>query len=195
MLTRLLKPFLSRRFAKFGAVGATGVVVNLATLAVVRRMGVHTNLASAIAIELSIISNFIINHLWTFGDRRGKDGPSVGQHLLRFHLVSLGGGLIQFVIFIVLNVVWLRLFGSEAAIAAYASGEGTWADHWVFHPFVEAPEVGKWIYVSQMMGIGAATVWNYLLNFYWTWAKKSLPAGVAAELVELSGEPDPPARK
>lgn len=173
MLRRLIKPFLTRRFAKFGAVGASGVVVNLGTLALLRGMGVHTNLASAVAIELSILSNFLINHLWTFGDRRSEGGPSVGQHLLRFHLVSLGGGAIQFVLFVFLNVIWLRLFGTAAAIADYGAGAGSWSDHWIWHPFVQAPEVGKLIYLSQVAGIGAATVWNYLLNFYWTWAKKA----------------------
>jgi putative flippase GtrA len=172
MLGTLIRPFFTRRFAKFGAVGATGVVVNLGSLALLRRLGVHTNLASALAIELSILSNFLINHLWTFGDRRDEDGPGVGQHLMRFHLVSLGGGVIQFVLFVLLNVLWLRLFGGPAAIAQYGSGAGTWADHWIWHPFVDPPEVGKLIYLSQMAGIGAATVWNYLLNFYWTWAKR-----------------------
>jgi putative flippase GtrA len=176
MLRRLIKPFFTRRFAKFGAVGATGVIVNLGTLAVLRRLGVHTNLASAIAIELSILSNFFINHLWTFGDRRDQGGPSVGQHLWRFHLVSLGGGAIQFVLFVALNVAWLRLFGSPAAIASYGAGAGSWTDHWIWHPFVEPPEVGKLIYLSQVAGIGAATVWNYLLNFYWTWAKRTAAA-------------------
>ena len=181
MPTRFIKPFLTRRFAKFGAVGATGVVVNLATLALLRRVGVHTNGASAIAIELSILTNFLINHLWTFGDRRGSEGPSVGQHLLRFHLVSLGGGAIQFVLFVALNVAWLRLFGSADAIAAYATGVGSWSDHWIWHPFVEPPDVGKLIYLSQILGIGAATVWNYLLNFYWTWAKRPAPVAAAPE--------------
>ena len=172
MPKRLIKPFLTRRFAKFGAVGATGVIVNLGTLAVLRKFAVHTNLASAIAIELSILSNFLINHLWTFGDRRSEGGPTLGHHLFRFHLVSLGGGIIQFVIFVGMNVVWLRLFGTPAEIATYGAGAGSWMDRWVWHPFVEPPNVGNLVYLSQICGIGAATVWNYLLNFYWTWAKK-----------------------
>jgi putative flippase GtrA len=176
MLRRFVKPFFSRRFAKFAAVGATGVVVNLGTLALLRSAAVHTNLASAIAIELSILSNFLINHLWTFGDRRDQASSSVGKHLWRFHLVSLGGGAIQFVLFIALNVVWLRVFGTDAAIAEYTAGAGSWTDHWIWHPFVQAPDVGKLVYLSQVAGIGAATVWNYLLNFYWTWAKKKVPA-------------------
>jgi putative flippase GtrA len=177
-LRPFVKPFLSRRFIKFGAVGATGVVVNLGCLAALRKADVHTNVASAIAIELSILSNFLINHLWTFGDRRGSNGsgPSLGQHLLKFHLVSLGGGAIQFVLFVMLNVLWLRLFGTASEIAAYAGGAGSFSQRWIWHPFVQPPEVGNWVYVSQLAGIGAATVWNYLLNFYWTWAhQKTAP--------------------
>ncbi|HEY0706941.1 MAG TPA: GtrA family protein [Polyangia bacterium] len=194
MPTRFIKPFFTRRFVKFGMVGATGVVVNLAVLWVLRRLDVHTNVASAIAIEVSILSNFVINHLWTFKDRRGLGGPSIGQHLARFHLVSLGGGLIQFVIFVACNVIWLRWLGTDAAIAAYSAGNGTWVDHWILRPFVEEPEVGNLVYLSQIMGIGVATVWNYLLNFYWTWAKKKLPPALVEEIEETSGPTPPPAR-
>lgn len=174
MPTRLIKPFLTRRFMKFAAVGASGVVVNLGTLAILRLAKVHTNLASAIAIEVSILSNFAINHLWTFGDRRHADSALL-RHLLRFHLVSLGGGVIQFVMFVTLNLAWLLLFFDQAAIEAYGTGAGSFAQRWIWHPFVEPPAVGNLIYLSQLLGIGAAMVWNYLLNFYWTWAATREP--------------------
>ena len=175
LLGPVVKPFLTRRFVKFGAVGATGVLVNLGTLALLRRMDVHTNAASAIAIELSILSNFLINHLWTFGDRRGG-AAALSRHLFRFHLVSLAGGAVQFVLFVTLNVVWLRLFGSAAAVAAYGAGAGSVFERWVWHAFFEPPDVGALVYLSQMLGIGVATVSNYLLNFYWTWERLPLPA-------------------
>jgi putative flippase GtrA len=168
LLSRLIKPFLTRRFVKFAAVGASGVVVNLGTLAVLRKLQVHTNLASALAIEVSILSNFTINHLWTFGDRRHAE-TSLLRHGLRFHLVSLGGGLIQFVAFVAMNVAWLLLFGGRAAIDAYGAGSSSFAQRWLWHPFFEPPDVGKLVYVSQLAGIGAAMAWNYLANFYWTW--------------------------
>ena len=37
------------------------------------------------------------------------------------------------------------------------------------HLIMEPPDVGNGIYLSQIAGIGVATVWNYLANFYWTW--------------------------
>jgi putative flippase GtrA len=167
---KIVAPFLSGRFVKFAAVGLSGVLVNLGVLALLRRLGVHTNLASALAIECSIISNFAVNHRWTFGDRRGEAGASLLGQGLRFHLVSLGGGAIQFLIFVAMNVAWLRLFGSPAEVSAYGAGARSSAERWLWHALVEPPNVGNLVYVSQIAGIGAATVWNYLLNFYWTWA-------------------------
>jgi putative flippase GtrA len=176
--SRLIKPFLTARFIKFAAVGASGVLVNLGSFALLRLLQVHVNLASAAAIEISILSNFAINHLWTFGDRR-NGGGSLLHHGLRFHLVSLGGGLIQFVVFVALNVGWLWVMGGAAGLRAYGAGAGSFAERWLWHPFVQPPDVGQLVYLSQLCGIGAATVWNYLLNFYWTWAspKQPPPAG------------------
>ena len=56
-------------FLKFGAVGGSGVIVNLAFLAGFRWIGFHDSLSSALAIEVSIISNFILNERWTFKER------------------------------------------------------------------------------------------------------------------------------
>jgi putative flippase GtrA len=170
MFIRLIRPFLTRRFMKFAAVGATGVFVNLGTLALLRRLHVHTNLASALAIELSILSNFTINHLWTFGDRRGAQ-VSLLHHGAKFHLVSAAGGLLQFAVFVAMNVAWLVLFGGGQAIDAYTAGTTGFFQRWLLHPLRQPPEVGKLVYLSQLFGIGVAMVWNYLLNFYWTWAE------------------------
>jgi putative flippase GtrA len=150
-------------------VGLSGVLVNMGTFALLRLARVHLNLASAAAIELSILSNFAINHLWTFGDRRNGE-RSLLHHGLRFHLVSLGGGLIQFLVFVTLNVAWLWVLGGQAALREYTAGAGSLADRWIWHPFVQPPDVGHLVYLSQLCGIGTATIWNYLLNFYWTWA-------------------------
>jgi putative flippase GtrA len=173
--SRLVKPFLTGRFVKFAAVGLSGVLVNLGSFALLRMLRLHVNLASAAAIEISILSNFTINHLWTFGDRRER-GSTLWRHGLRFHLVSLGGGLIQFVVFVALNVGWLWVREGTAGLRAYGEGTGSFAQRWLWHPFVQPPEVGQLVYLSQLCGIGAAMVWNYLLNFYWTWATPKAPA-------------------
>jgi putative flippase GtrA len=169
-LAALLRPFLSRRFARFCSVGASGVIVNLGVMHLLRRCGVHVNLASGIAIELSMLSNFALNHAWTFGDKRVA-GMGWLQRALRFHAVSLGGGAIQFMVFVAGNVLWLLTVLDHSARWAYLAGGHTFFERWFVRPFVSPPEVGVLAYVSQIAGIGAAMGWNYLANFHWTWAK------------------------
>lgn len=57
-------------FVKFMIVGATGVVVNEGLLLAFQSWGIFLLYASAAAIEISILSNFVMNDLWTFKDRR-----------------------------------------------------------------------------------------------------------------------------
>ena len=58
------------RFIKFNTVGLSGVVVNEGILLLLTLTGIYYLYASASAIEISIISNFILNDFWTFRDRR-----------------------------------------------------------------------------------------------------------------------------
>ena len=59
-----------RRFIKFNIVGLTGVVVNEGLLVLLASQGFYYIYASAIAIEASIVTNFLMNDFWTFRDRR-----------------------------------------------------------------------------------------------------------------------------
>lgn len=79
---------------RFGIVGSSGVVVNLGLLALfVELLGWHYAFASVLAIEASILTNYALNHIWTW---RGGDN---GLHtFLNFQLVSLVGMAIQWVV-------------------------------------------------------------------------------------------------
>jgi putative flippase GtrA len=85
------------RWMKFNAVGAVGVVVQLAALAVIdRAIGGHYLVATAAAIEMALLHNFAWHVLYTWRDRRGEGG-GLGQ-MVRFHLsnglVSMAGNLV-----------------------------------------------------------------------------------------------------
>ena len=67
-----------RTFIKFSLTGLSGVVVNLGSFHLLLQLGLHRYLASPIAIELSIISNFLINNYWTFADRELAGGSGSG---------------------------------------------------------------------------------------------------------------------
>lgn len=163
-----IQPFLTTRFIKFCAVGASGVVVNLGCLAAfVAAFGMRSSIASAWAIELSIISNFIVNERWTFADQRAGGG-ALGR-AVRFQLVSFVGAAVQWVVFVIANVLWLRLLFGAGALDDYLAGTSGFIEGWILRPIQSPPEVGHWIYVSQLAGIAVATGWNYLANFHWTW--------------------------
>lgn len=85
------------RWWKFNVVGAMGVVVQMAALTLLNRWSPgHYLVASAMAVELTLLHNFAWHARYTWRDRR--DGSAVWQQLLRFHLsnglVSLVGNLL-----------------------------------------------------------------------------------------------------
>jgi dolichol-phosphate mannosyltransferase len=67
----------SKTFIKFAIVGLSGVVVNLCFFTLFLMMGMNKYLASPLAIELSIVSNFLLNNYWTFRWRKTMDRTGV----------------------------------------------------------------------------------------------------------------------
>lgn len=82
------------RFLKFGLVGLSGVVVNLLFFALFRSWDLSDLLASPLAIECSIIWNFLLNNIWTFRERRGASRFAVRG--LKFNAISLLSLLISY---------------------------------------------------------------------------------------------------
>lgn len=93
---------------KFMLVGLSGVVVNVGVYWLLTRFGglaAYDYLAVVIGIEVSIITNFILNDTFTFAKRRaGK--PFMGR-LLKFNLICLTGAAIQWGLF----MLFTRVFG------------------------------------------------------------------------------------
>jgi putative flippase GtrA len=74
------------QLAKFGAVGVTGYVVNLAVYtALLRGAGWHYAAAATASFLVAVTNNYLWNRLWTFRDQRGH----VGFQGLRFLAVAL----------------------------------------------------------------------------------------------------------
>ncbi len=84
------------RWGKFNLVGAVGMVVQLAALALINHCAPgHYLLASAAALELTLLHNFIAHLHYTWRDRRNNS--VLLAQLIRFHLsnglVSMLGNL------------------------------------------------------------------------------------------------------
>jgi dolichol-phosphate mannosyltransferase len=134
---------LIHRFARpirFGLVGLSGVVVNMSVLwALARGVHVPVPLASALATETAILSNFALNDRWTF--RAARQHPFL-MRLLRFNGVSLGG--------LAITTLLLTLLTSYS---------------------------GLHLLLANLLAIGGAMSWNYVVNSRWTWNNKSQVAG------------------
>ncbi|MBI2372481.1 MAG: GtrA family protein [Deltaproteobacteria bacterium] len=164
---RALAPFLSRRFLKFAAVGLSGVVVNLGFLAVFADLfEIHANVSSALAIELSILSNFMINELWTFRDRT-TEGRAMGR-MARFHLVALVGASAQWTVFVFGNLLLFSFLGTNPEQWLAGAPEGFF-DRYILRAIYRPPDTGHLKYLAQFAGIGVSMSWNFLANFHWTW--------------------------
>jgi len=151
---------------RFGLVGLSGVGVNLCALAIFSALGLISTLASALAIELSILSNFVLNDRWTFSDRRS--GPWWAR-ALRFQLVSLVGALMQWVTFVALGLIFALC---ELSIGGWAGYQHTWESGGLLSLIATPPELGAWQYLAQLIGIALATSWNFLVNLTWTWGSR-----------------------
>jgi len=98
-----------RRWLKFNAVGAIGVAAQLAALGLfhgVLRLNYLT--ASALAVEVAVLHNFVWHERWTWRDRTGPIGGATAR-LLRF---NLSAGLVS----ILTNLALMRwLVGTHHA--------------------------------------------------------------------------------
>src|SRR3989344_7577868 len=93
------------RLAKFALVGGFGTLLNSTILFALTRTGLYYLVASAIATESAIISNFIGNYKFTFRSSQGKVLARFGK----FQLAS------SFALTVTISVLWLltNLFGEK----------------------------------------------------------------------------------
>ena len=148
---------------RFGLVGLSGVFVNLGALALLSALGCLSTTASAVAIEVSILSNFALNDRWTFAERRVG---SMGSRLARFQLVSLIGAVMQWGTFVLCGLLFALFDLSQGGWVSY---EPVWREGGLSALIASPPSLGAWQYLAQLIGVGVAMSWNFLVNLTWTW--------------------------
>jgi putative flippase GtrA len=101
---------------RFGAVGASGYVVNLLVFAVcVHALGVDYRVAAVLAFVVSVINNFWWNRHWTFDAKHEHPG----HQALRFFTVSLVAFGFTYVVLVALVGAGLpKVVAQAIAIAA-----------------------------------------------------------------------------
>jgi putative flippase GtrA len=149
-----LRGLFRSRFVRFAAVGASGVVVNLATLGMLAGLlGIPEVAASALAVEVSIGWNFALNNAFTYRDHNAGAEAGLLQRLVRYNLVSLVGLGLQLGTFVLLRGVLLHALHRES--------------------------LGSLRYLAQCAGIVLATGWSFLGNLRFTWRQATGGEGAA----------------
>lgn len=89
-----IKALKKSTFFKFCVVGTIGFIINTFVLELMVKLGFHPALGSIAGAELAIISNFILNNAWTFGQRKITGRRLIGK-FLQFNTTSVGAIVIQ----------------------------------------------------------------------------------------------------
>ena len=88
-------------FIKFGIVGGSGVLVNMGLLYVLTRfLSLRLEVASPIAIWVSILTNYLLPPLWPFKKR--ETHIPFWARLFRYHMVSGLAGIVNYLILLLL---------------------------------------------------------------------------------------------
>ena len=96
-----------RRWLKFNVVGGIGIGVQLIALAIFRSL-LHLDylLATALAVEIAVLHNFIWHERFTWADRRGLRFSHSLNRLVRFNVTNGGVSIVG-------NLLLMRLMVGE----------------------------------------------------------------------------------
>jgi len=101
------------RILRFGVVGLSGVVVNQGLLMLLHgAAGAPLLLSSIIAIEISILTNFLLNHTWTW--RVPLREPGLLRRAIQYHAAAV---LAAFAGNVIVLMAAVELFGVDYRIA------------------------------------------------------------------------------
>ncbi len=110
----------TQKFLKFGTVGGVGFIINTVGAKIFKsalindssNISLLNGVSNALAAEISIISNFIFNNLWTFSKEKITDKKVFITKFLTFNLSSVISGIVipSVVIAILTSLFGDRLF-------------------------------------------------------------------------------------
>jgi dolichol-phosphate mannosyltransferase len=130
-----LKPvIMESRLLKFGIVGLSGVIINMGILYVLSTfVGLPYFISSIIAIECSILTNFVFNLLWTWGDRKNEE--SIWTKFLRYHIGVAGTAFLCNYLILIGLTEWLGiqyLISNLVGIGVGTIANYLISDRWTF---------------------------------------------------------------
>ncbi|MEK7127315.1 MAG: glycosyltransferase [Patescibacteria group bacterium] len=135
----------SAPFFKFLVVGGFGFFINTAVLIIGVNLGMVPANSGMLGAEFAIISNFILNNLWTFSDRKVTTPVEIIKKFIPFNVLSFGSAVIQFIFLKIGELI----FGLE---------------HY---------KASLWYMLFYVAGVAVGLVWNYIMYSKVIWKKKN----------------------
>lgn len=147
-LNRMVQQRGVRQFVKFGIVGASSTVINLAVLYLaLRLLHGHRYISATIAFLVSVGNGYYWNKRWTFKEAQAK---AVSTQFTQFVLVNLVGLLLDWlVIYLISTPLEHELHHLQAA--------------W---PADKIERVA--VLAAQLVATGVIVFWNFFANRFWT---------------------------
>ena len=126
------------RFGRFSLVGCMGALVQLTLISLLTSgFGVLILAATPIAVEITLLHNFIWHERFTWNDRGPRTFRQFAVRLGRFHatngLISLAGNTILMYC-LVERLKAPAVPSAAAAIVLCSAANFLAADHWVYRP-------------------------------------------------------------
>src|ERR1041385_7240671 len=90
----------SRRFLVFSFVGVCGIGVQLLALSLLTLAGMHYIPATAAAVTLALLHNFVWHRLWTWRDRRSGGMATFVRFVVANGVVSVAGNLCVMIVLV-----------------------------------------------------------------------------------------------
>jgi dolichol-phosphate mannosyltransferase len=102
------RTILPNRLKKFILVGLSSAVVNVILIVILIEILLFDtyllrNIANIFSIEVSIVFNYILSRIWTWGDAPKKYGKGLIAQFISFNLAALSGILIRVSLFAALD--------------------------------------------------------------------------------------------
>ena len=138
------------KFIKFCVVGGSGVIVDFGVTYLCKEfMRLNKYVANSLGFICAASSNYILNRLWTFS----STNPDIMGQYARFIAISVVG--------LALNncIIWLL---NDKAKANFNGLLGKWK----MTENEKATRIN--FYCSKLCAIGFVTIWNFVMNYFFT---------------------------
>jgi len=138
-----------KRFMKFGAVGASGVVVNLGVLylcqeflfVAIASTSLRLDLSLAVAIFFATVNNFFWNRAWTWSDRFHHPDKHLLLHFGQYALACWVGIVVQVVLTKLFVIYFYYIVANAAAIVLASVFNFLVNNFWTFRSHKPVEEI------------------------------------------------------